>query len=85
MAFRISQEEENYVRMCLLMTGISTRAARIVFDREFAPSCLETTLKNRTYTLSKLRKEGQINQFQWNLLFRNKPGKLNISFIYQSG
>ncbi|CAG2185181.1 unnamed protein product [Mytilus edulis] len=73
MASRLSQEEENYVRMCLLMTGISTRAARIVFDREFAPSCLESTLKSGTYKLSKLLHEGKIKQFQWNLLFRNKP------------
>ncbi|XP_071177510.1 uncharacterized protein [Mytilus edulis] len=73
MASRLSQEEENYVRMCLLMTGISTRAARIVFDREFAPSCLDSTLKRETKKLRNLQSKGKINQIQWNLLFRNKP------------
>ncbi|CAG2231504.1 unnamed protein product [Mytilus edulis] len=73
MASRLSQEEENYVRMCLLMTGISTRAARIVFDREFAPSCLDSTLKREIKKLRGLQNKGNINQVQWNLLFRNKP------------
>lgn len=73
MASSLSQEEENYIRMCLLMTGISTRAARIVFDHEIAPSCLKSTLNKKYNILQKLRNEGKINQIQWNLLFRNKP------------
>lgn len=75
MASRLSQEEDNYIRMCLLMTGISTRAARIVFDHEMAPSCLNSTLNKKYSILKKLRNEGKINHSQWNLLFRNKPGK----------
>ncbi|XP_063404021.1 ankyrin-3-like [Mytilus trossulus] len=73
MASTLSQDEDNYVRMCLLMTGISTRAARIVFDHEMAPSCLNSTLNKKYNILKKLRNEGKINQIQWNLLFRNKP------------
>ncbi|CAG2239596.1 DMBT1 [Mytilus edulis] len=38
MASRLSQEEENYVRMSLLLIGISPRAARVLFDREFSPT-----------------------------------------------
>ncbi|CAG2215042.1 unnamed protein product [Mytilus edulis] len=34
----ISTEEENYVRMSLLLTGISPRAVRVLFDSEFHPS-----------------------------------------------
>ncbi|CAG2217418.1 unnamed protein product [Mytilus edulis] len=41
----ISTEEENYVRMSLLLTGISPRAVRVLFDSEFHPSCLDSTLK----------------------------------------
>ncbi|CAG2185172.1 unnamed protein product [Mytilus edulis] len=50
MASRLSQEEENYVRMCLLMTGISTRAARIVFDhsKTFDVTLMITLVKHLT-------------------------------------
>ncbi|CAG2211097.1 unnamed protein product [Mytilus edulis] len=35
-----SLEEENYLRMSLLLTGISPRAVRVLFDHEFAPECV---------------------------------------------
>lgn len=69
MASRLSQEEENYVRMSLLLRGISPRAARVLFDREFSPTCLYSSLKNEYNTLRDLQKKRIINQSQWNLLF----------------
>ncbi|VDI16332.1 Hypothetical predicted protein [Mytilus galloprovincialis] len=73
MASRLSQEEENYVRMSLLLTGISPRAARALFDQEFAPSCLDSSLKKEFNKLKDLQKKRVINQSQWNLLFPRFP------------
>ncbi|CAC5378634.1 unnamed protein product [Mytilus coruscus] len=73
MASRLSQEEENYVRMSLLLTGISPRAARALFDHEFAPSCLDSSLKKEYNKLKDLQKKRVINQSQWNLLFPRFP------------
>ncbi|XP_063426126.1 uncharacterized protein LOC134709933 [Mytilus trossulus] len=69
----ISPEEENYVRMSLLLTGISPRAARVLFDREFHPSCLDSSLKKAYKTLFDLKKKHVINAAQWNLLFTRFP------------
>lgn len=75
MAFRLSQEEANYVRMSLLLTGISSRAVRVLFDREFAPACLDSSLKKEYNKLRDLQKQRIINQEQWKLLFPRFPGK----------
>ncbi|CAG2194950.1 unnamed protein product [Mytilus edulis] len=69
----LSQEEENYVRMSLLLTGISPRATRTFFDKEIAPVCLEATLKKEYNKLLDLKKKHIINQSQWNLLFPRFP------------
>ncbi|CAC5388467.1 unnamed protein product [Mytilus coruscus] len=73
MASPLSQEEENYVRMSLLLTGISPRAARALFNHEFASSCLESSLKKEYNKLKDLQKKRVINQSQWNLLFPRFP------------
>lgn len=65
----ITEEEENYVRMSLLLSGISQRAARCFFDSEFAPSCLYKSLKEEFNKLYTLKLDKTINQSQWNLLF----------------
>lgn len=75
MAAFISQEEENYVRLSLLLTGISPRAARTYFDGEFAPACLYASIKKEHNKLFALKKKRTINPAQWNLLFPRKPGK----------
>lgn len=71
----LSQEEENYVRISLLLTGISPRAVRVLFDREFHPSCLDSTLKKEYNKLLDLKKKRIINQNQWNFLCPRFPGK----------
>lgn len=53
----LSTEEENYVRMSLLLTGITPRAARNFFDQEFAPVNLDSSLKNDYNKLLDLKKE----------------------------
>lgn len=74
----LSVDEEHYVRMTLLLTGISPRAARTFFDSEFAPACLEATIKKEYNKLHELKKKHIINQSQWNLLFTKSPGKCRI-------
>ncbi|CAC5385131.1 unnamed protein product [Mytilus coruscus] len=73
MASPLSQEEENYVRISLLLTGISPRAVRALFDHEFAPSCLDSSLKKGYDTLKDLQQKRVINMSQWNLLFPRFP------------
>ncbi|CAG2251631.1 unnamed protein product [Mytilus edulis] len=73
----LSQEEENYVRISLLLTGISPRAARNYFDFEFAPACLDATLKKEYNNLLDLKKKHRINQTQWNLLYPRFPDVLD--------
>ncbi|XP_052082477.1 uncharacterized protein LOC127720106 isoform X2 [Mytilus californianus] len=73
MASALSQKEENYVRMSLLLTGISPRAARVLFDHEFVPSCLVASLKKEYNKLRELQKKRIINQSQWNLLCPRFP------------
>ncbi|CAC5362213.1 unnamed protein product [Mytilus coruscus] len=69
----LSQVEENYVRMSLLLTGISPRAARVLFDHEFHPSRLYSSLKKAYNKLMDLKKKHVINELQWNLLFTRFP------------
>lgn len=71
----LSLEEENYVRVSLLSTGISPRAVRVLFDNEFHPSCLSTSLKKEYNKLFDLKKKSVLNKGQWNLLFPRSPGK----------
>lgn len=71
----LSTDEENYVRMSLLITGVSPRGVRALFDSEFAPICLGASI-NKEYTkLKELKSKHIINQSQWNLLFPKYPGK----------
>lgn len=69
MVSTISQEEENYVRISLLLSKICLRAVRALFDKEFHPSCLDATLKKAYNKLLKLKKSKVINTAEWNLLF----------------
>ncbi|CAG2234295.1 unnamed protein product [Mytilus edulis] len=64
----LSDEEENYVRLALLLKGVTPRAVRTYFDREFPPTSLPSTLNTNYNTLSDLKLKRIINQAQWNLL-----------------
>ncbi|XP_076116375.1 E3 ubiquitin-protein ligase DZIP3-like [Mytilus galloprovincialis] len=67
-------EEENYIRMSLLLTGISPRAVRVLFDREFSPQCLYPSLKKEYTKLNELKKLHIISLKQWDLLFPPSRG-----------
>lgn len=74
-AAHLSTEEENYVRMSLLITGVSPRGVRALFDSEFAPIRLDASIKKEYTKLKDLKSKHIINQSQWNLLFPRYPGR----------
>lgn len=65
----LSQEKENYIRFTLLLKGLSQKAVRTYFDREFPPTSLPLTLRKKYTTIYRLKCEGVLNQSQWNRLF----------------
>lgn len=65
----ISEEENNYLRMNLLLNYFSAKAARVLFDNEFHPTRLNASIKIFSNRLMDLRKKGLINSSQWRLLF----------------
>ncbi|XP_076081117.1 uncharacterized protein LOC143052027 [Mytilus galloprovincialis] len=69
----LSEEEENYVRLALLLKGVTPRAFRTYFDREFLPTTLHSTLSTRHSTLFDLKSKRILNQVQWNLLKNGVP------------
>lgn len=65
----LSKEEENYLRMNLLLTKISPKAVRVLFNKEFPPACLCATIEKKLSRLNDLKKKQLINSSQWSLLF----------------
>ncbi|XP_076106884.1 uncharacterized protein LOC143075380 [Mytilus galloprovincialis] len=67
----LTPEEENYVRMALLLTGISPRAVRVLFDKEFPLASLSLTVNDKKVKqkLNDLSRKRVINNAQWSLLF----------------
>lgn len=76
----LSQEEDNFVRFSLLLTGVSPRAVRTLFDHEFHPICLDAALKKEFIKLKDLQRRRILNQSQWNLLNPRIPGKYIETF-----
>ncbi|XP_063400318.1 uncharacterized protein LOC134684930 [Mytilus trossulus] len=70
----LSGDEENYVRMSLLLTGVCPRGVRATFDREFAPSSLGVTIKKEYNKLKDLQLKHRINRSQWKTLYPRYPG-----------
>ncbi|XP_076084270.1 E3 ubiquitin-protein ligase DZIP3-like [Mytilus galloprovincialis] len=64
----LSIEEENYVRLALLLKGVTPRAVRTHFDKEFPPTSLPSTLSTSHNTLLDLKIKRIINQAQWKIL-----------------
>ncbi|XP_071178354.1 uncharacterized protein [Mytilus edulis] len=74
------EEEENYVRLALLLKGVSPRAVRTYFDREFPPTHLPSTLNTNYNTLQDLKLKRVLNQAQWNLLFPRNGVPVSTTF-----
>ncbi|VDI13377.1 Hypothetical predicted protein, partial [Mytilus galloprovincialis] len=65
----LAEEEENYIRLALLLKGLSPRAVRTYFDSKFPCIDLPSTLNTNKTTLVGLKKNRVLNQVQWNRLF----------------
>ncbi|XP_052088611.1 ankyrin-3-like [Mytilus californianus] len=65
----MSEEEENYVRMGLLLTGISPSAVRTLFDKQFHPPDLNSILEREYNKLLELKSKKKIKESHWSLLF----------------
>ncbi|XP_063427582.1 uncharacterized protein LOC134711079 [Mytilus trossulus] len=74
----LSDEENNYIRLALLLKGVSPRAVRTFFDKEFQPSNLHSTFSKNSKILRDLKSQKILNKNQWNLLFP-KYGLTNSS------
>ncbi|XP_071178516.1 uncharacterized protein [Mytilus edulis] len=74
------EEEENYVRLALLLKGVSPRAVRSYFDREFPPTHLPSTLNTNYNTLQDLKLKRVLNHAQWNLLFPRNGVPVSTTF-----
>lgn len=64
----VSEGEENYLRMHLLLTGISESCSCII-DKEFQFYFLNETIKKEYSKLYGLKIKRVINAAQWTLLF----------------
>lgn len=60
---------QNYLSMHMLLNGISPKAVRVMFDNEFHPSCLDSSIKKGHGKLFDLKKKRVINAARWSLLF----------------
>ncbi|CAG2211450.1 unnamed protein product [Mytilus edulis] len=74
----LSEEEDNYVRMSLLLTGISPCAVRTCFDYEFAPACLEASLKKEYNKLFDLKKERESTNHSGTFCFQRFPASAKL-------
>ncbi|VDI01654.1 Hypothetical predicted protein [Mytilus galloprovincialis] len=64
----LSEDEENYARLALLLRRVTPRAVRTYFDRIFPTTSLPSTISSSKNTLFDLKVKRIINQAQWNLL-----------------
>lgn len=65
---KLSQEEDNFLRLVKLVSGIAPKAVRKTFDQFFAPNRLNTTLKQEEPKLRQLNRQKRITTTQLNLL-----------------
>lgn len=70
----ISAEEQNFVRLMLLLNGVTPRAVRTLFDKIFPHTNLNATLQANRHILESRK---NLNQAQLDLLFP----KLNGMFL----
>ena len=69
MATTLSVEEENFIRMSFLLTGVSPRAMRVFFDKIFPPLNLPSMIKKQYHILDDLKYRRSITNDQWSILF----------------
>ena len=66
----LNTEEENYIRLFMLVLTPGTKAVRVLFDKEFPPAHLGTQLSGPLKSkLAVLKSRKVINTLQWDILF----------------
>ena len=67
---RMTEEEENFVRLSKLIIGIAPRAVREIFDAYFPPRDLAEILKQKKQTIEDLKcKKHLLSAKQMSLLY----------------
>lgn len=64
----LSKEEENYIRLTLLVIDVSQRAVRTYFDSEFPPKRLPSMLIANYTTINELKRNKTLKPVQLDLL-----------------
>jgi len=66
----LNTEEENYLRLFMLVLTPGTKAVRVLFDKEFPQAYLGTQLSGPLKSkLVVLKSRKVINTLQWDILF----------------
>jgi hypothetical protein len=65
---KLTQEEDNFLRLVKLVSGVAPKAVRETFDQFFSPTRLNTTLKQEEPKLRQLNRQKRITTTQLNLL-----------------
>lgn len=68
----LSEEEENYVRLCLLLKRVTPKAVRVLFNNNFPPTYLPSIPNTDYNKLHGLYLKRILNRAQWDLLFPTK-------------
>ncbi|XP_052080412.1 uncharacterized protein LOC127718436 isoform X2 [Mytilus californianus] len=77
---RISKEEENFLRISVLIMRVATAAVRIAFNKEFHGDALQRTLFEDPKVLVSLKRERIISQFDLQQIFRRSGLASSYSF-----
>lgn len=78
----LSVEEDNYIRLLLLLIDVCPRAVRSYFDKEFPPDKLYSRFNTNYNTFLSLKSHKILNQDQWERLFpRNGMFLYCIHFV----
>ncbi|CAC5370652.1 unnamed protein product [Mytilus coruscus] len=65
----ISDDEKNYIIVQFMLTGFSPLVVRKIFDEEFHPECLKSSLSKEYRKIQQLKNRKIINQTQIDLLY----------------
>lgn len=65
----ISDEKKNFIIIQLVVTGIAPRAVRKIFDREFHPVRLRSSLDKGYKKIKQLQNRRVLSQTQMDLLY----------------
>lgn len=77
----IPDDEKNYIIIQLVLTGISPLAVRKIFDNEFHPTRLKSSLNKEFGKINQLKNRGVLNQAQIDILYPKDGEYLFYIFV----